>query len=920
MSCPNGTGAPGNRDITITPVGNFAGTTSIKIKVIDGLLSDEKTVIVNVAAVNDPPVFSGVADINFNEDGTGTLSGVNVTDADGDPVALSATSGNTAIVANNAITVTPASAASGTPRSIQVTGLPNKNGTVQITLSADDGHGGVVTANFNAIITAVPDAPILTGLVDRFIAEDTLSPDYVFTIIDPDGDAITTVTATSYDNLVPTANVTITAQGGGNYILRASPRPNDSGRYAVIRVFATDATNLLNSAVFNLNVTPVPDAPIFLTSPPTQTIVKNSTTGPVAFTSFDGDCAATAVPSAVSTNTTLVPNTAANISVRALGITALCGQPTNVGIIGMTATHEIIITPTANLTGVALINGTVTDNTGLKVTRPVTIMVNFTNKAPEFLPLDNELVDTTILEDGSANLNFFVQDLDGDPIVATASSSNPTLLPPGALVVNGTNGSRSLTIVPAANINGTALVTVSLSDGISVTTRSFLLTVLPVNDAPTISAVIDQTLAFNANTGQLPFTIGDIETSANQLQLSVASSDPNVIPVGNIALNGSGANRTVVVTSGIVGGSSTISITVSDGVSTTVESFVVDVVGNNLPPTMSQIADQNIPRNGSVGPLAFTVGDDLLPPGSLTVTFVTDNQGLLPNSGGSGASRTIRITPATNIGGSGRITLTVTDGVYNTRRSFLVSVPTVGAPPQISQIFPPNGDNKLKAGVASGQFTFTVSDADTPLDELVLSIISSNPAVIPVANVVFGGSGANRFLVITPARAQAGDVTLTIVVRDNSNVASSPFRVIVWRDIFLVGAIRDYNPFNIEASEPNNTYARAMLVVPGVEYMGKVYSNSVNVQDTIDVLSLSLSAGKYRITLSFTGADLDMYLRGPAPSFATLAKSDLTGNTGPEVINYTETAAVPTLRYIVINFYSGGVGDKEYRVKIEKLP
>ena len=51
---------------------------------------------------------------------------------------------------------------------------------------------------------------------------------------------------------------------------------------------------------------------------------------------------------------------------------------------------------------------------------------------------------------------------------------------------------------------------------------------------------------------------------------------------------------------------------------------------------------------------------------------------------------------------------------------------------------------------------FTVSDPDTALNLLTLSRGSSNPALVPTNNIVFGGSGANRTVTVTPAAGQTG--------------------------------------------------------------------------------------------------------------------------------------------------------------------
>ena len=45
---------------------------------------------------------------------------------------------------------------------------------------------------------------------------------------------------------------------------------------------------------------------------------------------------------------------------------------------------------------------------------------------------------------------------------------------------------------------------------------------------------------------------------------------------------------------------------------------------------------------------------------------------------------------------------------------------------------------------------------------------SSNPALVPAANIVFGGSGANRTVTITPAANQSGTATITLTVTDGT--------------------------------------------------------------------------------------------------------------------------------------------------------
>src|SRR2546430_15250281 len=67
------------------------------------------------------------------------------------------------------------------------------------------------------------------------------------------------------------------------------------------------------------------------------------------------------------------------------------------------------------------------------------------------------------------------------------------------------------------------------------------------NTAPTISAIADQVTNEDTSAGPINFTVGDVETGAGSLTVSGSSSDVTLVPNGNIAFGGSGANRTVTV-------------------------------------------------------------------------------------------------------------------------------------------------------------------------------------------------------------------------------------------------------------------------------------------------------------------------------------------------------------------------------------
>ncbi|MBS1795988.1 MAG: carboxypeptidase regulatory-like domain-containing protein [Acidobacteria bacterium] len=57
---------------------------------------------------------------------------------------------------------------------------------------------------------------------------------------------------------------------------------------------------------------------------------------------------------------------------------------------------------------------------------------------------------------------------------------------------------------------------------------------------------------------------------------------------------------------------------------------------------------------------------------------------------------------------------------------------------------------------------FTINDVDTPVNSLTVTASSSNQTVVPNANLVLSGGGANRNLKITPAAAGYAAITVTV--------------------------------------------------------------------------------------------------------------------------------------------------------------
>ena len=144
----------------------------------------------------------------------------------------------------------------------------------------------------------------------------------------------------------------------------------------------------------------------------------------------------------------------------------------------------------------------------------------------------------------------------------------------------------------------------------------------------------------------------------------------------------------------------------------------------------------------------------------------------------SGSNRTVTITPASGQSGTTRITVFVSDGLLTNSTNFTLTVGAVNTPPTISSL----GNQSTAVNAPVGPLNFTIGDAQTPAASLSVSGVSANPTLVPDANLVFGGSGANRTVTINPAAGQTGSAVITLTVSDGELTASTSFTVVVTAD------------------------------------------------------------------------------------------------------------------------------------------
>ena len=760
---PNGNvvigGSGASRNVTVTPALNQTGSTTITVDVSDGLITTPETFLVTVNAVNDPPTVSAIADQVINEDNaTGALA-FTIGDAEtaAGSLTVSGNSNNTTLVPIGNIIFGGSDGA----RTVTVTPVANQYGVATITVNVSDGVN-TTPGTFLVTVNGVNDPPTITAIATQNIMEDAPAGTGIlaFTVGDVETPAGSlTVTRTSSDLvLMPLANVVLGGSGASRTVI-GTPALNQFGS-TTITLTVSDGTTTTNTN-FVVNVASVNDDPT-ITLITDQIINENTSTGALAFTIGDVETAVGSLSvTRASSNTTLVPLA-------------------NVVLGGSGANHTVTVTPAANQFGVTTITVTVGDGTSTTQINFL-VTVNAVNDPPTITPIADQVVN----EDFSTpSLAFTISDQEtaAGSLILSGTSSNTTLVPNLNITFGGSGGSRTVTVTPAANLSGVTTITVNVSDGVNVVPETFSLTVNAVNDLPTITAISTQNINEDAptGTGVLAFTIGDVETPATSLTVTRTSSNLVLVPLANVVLGGTDANRTVMVTPAANQfGSTTITLTVSDGTTTVNTNFIVNVASVNDDPTITVIADQLINENTSTGPLAFTIGDIETPVGSLTVTRSSSNNTLVPLAnivlGGSGANRTVTVTPASNQFGAATITVAVGDGTSTIQTSFQLTVNAVNDPPTISAI----GDQVINEDFSTGALAFTISDPETAAGSLILSGSSSNVSLVPNLNISFGGSGGARTVTVTPALNQSGVTTITINVSDGVNSVPEVFQVTV---------------------------------------------------------------------------------------------------------------------------------------------
>ena len=764
-------GSDNNRTLTATPLPDQFGSTVITLVVVDedGATGTNRFVL-TVTSVNDPPTLAAIDNVAIDENAPSqTVSLTGITSGASNEIQrlrVTAISSQPSIISNPAVDYS----SPNTTGTLTFAPLTNANGTVTITVTVDDGQpqNNTFSRTFTVEVRPVNVPPTISTLPDQSTPEDI--PISLPLVIGDDSTQVQDLvlsSASSNPSLVPQPNI-VFGGSGANRTVTLTPATNQFGT-ATITLTVADTNGATASTSFLLTVNPVND-------PPTLDPISNRTLNEDA---------------GQQTNTLTGISSGATNEIQTLTVTASSSNPALVPTPTVTYTNGsptaiLRFTPATNANGTALIAVTVNDNGASNnlVTRTFTVTINAINDPPAISGLTN----ISAQEDVPVAVPFTIGDLETPPslLVVTATSSNTNLVPNTGLLLDGAGTNRTLLIVPSSQQSGTATITLSVSDGVTNSTKSFILTVAPVNDPPTLDPIPDVVVAEGAGFFNVNFSgVSSGATNESQtLSVSAISSNIALVTFQSVTYTSPGTSGSVRLRTSSSGkGAAAIAVTVNDGATSNnvvTRLFTVFVKSStNASPTMSALTNRTILEDNTTGPIAFTIGDTQTPAGSLTVSGRSSNPVLVPPQNivfaGSGSSRTVNITPATNQFGTTVITVSVLDSDFGvTNNSFVLTVSPVNDSPRISTI-----PDQSIAEDTTAVLSFTVDDVETPSANLIVTAHSTNQTLLPDANLRVGGSGTNRALLITPATNQNGVASVTLTVSDGLTNSSKTFIVTV---------------------------------------------------------------------------------------------------------------------------------------------
>ncbi|MCC8999988.1 MAG: Ig-like domain-containing protein [Candidatus Contendobacter sp.] len=767
-------------NLTYTPAANANGSATITLVLKDDggaaiggvdTSTPPQTFVITVTPVNDAPSFTKGGDQTVPEDaGAQTVNtwatAISAGPADEAGQTLTFNIGNSnpslfsavpAISPTGVLTYTPAAGQSG-------------SATITVTLQDNGGaaNGGInasAAQTFTITVTAVDDPPVAVN-DPATVAEDAPATtiDVLGNDTDPDGGPESIVSVTQ-----PTNGAVVITNSGADLTYQPAPNYCNTPPGTTLDTFTYTLTPGSASATVSVTVTCVDDPPaVDLNGPPAGIDFAATFTeggGPVAIVDAAqltvSDLDSPNLASATVTLTNLLDAGAETLSANVAGTSITANYVAAAGALTLTgpdtvANFQTVLrtvtynntSPNPNTTNRS-ITVVVNDGASNSPVATSTVTVIGINSAPSF----TQGADPTVLEDAGAQTvagwATAIDDGDGGGQTLTfnvTGNTNPSLFSAGpAVAANGT-----LTYTPAADANGSATITLVLKDdggaangGVDTSpAQTFVITVTPVNDAPSFTKGTDQTVLEDAsaqtvNPWATLLSAGPADESGQTLTVNITgntnpglfSAGPAISPTGVLTYTpaaGQSGNATVTVTLADNGGAA------NGGVDTSAaQTFLITVTAVDDPPTA--VADAATVNEDSGANAINVLANDPDPDGGpISIASVTQpaNGTVVITGGGTGLAYAPNLNYCNAPPGTTLDTFTYTLTPGGSTANVTVTVTCVDDPPAAV-------DDSATVDEDSGVNTINVLANDTDPDagpKLINSVTQPTNGTVAITN------------------------------------------------------------------------------------------------------------------------------------------------------------------------------------------
>ncbi len=769
--------------LRLTPSANFEAKNSYSVRIRStdqGGLFFEKIFTVNITNINESPSFTkGANQLHIlGTTAAQSFTGWATTIDDGDATVTQALNFNVSVVSGGSIFTTAPSVSSNGTLSYTLSGTTG-NATINLSLTDDNTAGGaaLTTATQTFTIAVVPNtAPTISDVADRAINEDATTGALAVTIGDTETAAtsLTLSGSSSNNTLVPNANIVFGGSGTARTVV-VTPVSNLSGT-ATITLTVSDGTTSSNDT-FVLTVNPANDAPSFALTgiPAGATWTARATNRPwISITS--------------SADGTKLAAAAYNGHIQTSTDSGVTWTPRHTPYAWYSITSSADGTKLAAVATIGQIH-TSTDS-------GVSWTLRETNR---------EWYSITSSSDGSKlaavvnNGQIYTSTNSG--VSWTARNSSRTW----QSITSSADGSKLAAVVRNGQIYTSA------DSGVSWTARDsnrFWYSITSSADGSKLAAVVQGGQIYTSSDSGVTWTPRDSNRSWHSVTSSADGSKlaAVVAPGGRIYTSiDSGLSWTARETN-----RSWISIASSS------DGGKLAAAENNGRLYTSSINDFSVGINSGLSSTPSVVTS--ISPGPTdetgqTVAFnvANNNNALFSVQPAIAADGTLTFTPGSVIG-TAIVSVTAQDngGTANggtaTSAVQTFTITVTNNAPTINDV----ANQSISEDAATSALAITIGDTETAAASLSLSGSSSNTSLVPDTNIVFGGSGTARTVVVTPAPNQSGISTITLTVSDGTTTNTDTFVLTVNpvndMPVFTKGPDKTH-PFGTDAAQSFSGWA-----------------------------------------------------------------------------------------------------------------